>query len=130
FGPQLLPAGCVISVVGPGAFPVDGQSITVLLMTLNDRVTRVLIDASVPAGEETESGGVPARHYGVGLVQRLPSLGSSLDREARTALQGIGEHLVAVRAALDDDDETSRRFRSPSLLRSAEPTLLRRIHAS
>lgn len=116
FGPQVLPAGCVISVVGPGLFPLDESARPVLAVVLNARIMRVLVDGLVPAGEETESGGVPARHYGVGLIQRLPWVGRALGGDPGNHLGTLSRELIGLRAALDQGEETARRFLRPGVL--------------
>jgi hypothetical protein len=116
FSPAAMPAGCIFGVTGPGAFPLHEPSVLALLMSLNARVIRVMVDSLVPAGEETASG-TAARHYGVGLVQRLPWLGPSLDSKLTDALSREAYTVIGARTRFDQGDETARRFTLPEVVR-------------
>jgi hypothetical protein len=126
FSPVVLPAECVFSVTGPGAFPADEPLGLLLLMSLNDRVVRVMVDSLVPAGEETVSG-TAARHYGVGLVQRLPWIGPRLNHEVTDRLSNLARHVVETRVQFDEGDETTRRFVCPDVLRASSRSLVERV---
>ena len=129
FSPQVLPAGTVFSVTGPALIPNESSTAVVGAAALNDRVTAVVMDGLVPAGEETASG-TAARHYGVGLVQKLPWPGPALGGQSETALADYAQELIAIRAAFDEADETTRRFVCPSVLRHDGPTLEARVRAA
>ncbi|GIV04319.1 MAG: hypothetical protein KatS3mg015_3149 [Fimbriimonadales bacterium] len=129
FSPQVLPAGCVFSVKGPGIIATDKIALALAPAALNDRITAVIVDGLVPAGEETASG-TAGRDYGVGLVQKLPWPGRKLRGEAGTSLAGHASELIATRASFDEADETARRFVRPAVLRHDGPTLDARIRAA
>lgn len=123
FGVRVLPRGCIFSHMGNAAFPRG--SARLLLACLTSRVVRVAMNFMVAAGEETTSG-TAAKHFDVGLVQRLPWLGSRVGVGEATRLEKVAAHVTLARARLDEDDETTRRFVVPRILRVAGPTLLRR----
>lgn len=129
FSPQVLPAGSVFSVTGPGIIPGDTYHAVLGTAALNDRVTAVLMDGLVPAGEETASG-TAARHYGVGLVQKLPWPGPALEGKAGANLSVCAAELIAIRASFDEGDETARRFVCPSVLRHDGAIIKARIQAA
>ena len=84
FGPRVLPAGCVFSHVGHGAFARGDQA--ELLALLNSRLFGTLLGAFMAAGEETSSGS-PAKRYSVGSVQRSPWLGDKIAEPGRISDQ-------------------------------------------
>jgi len=120
FGPRLLPAGCVFSHVGHGAFALaDAWS---LLGVMNTRLFATLLSAFLAAGEEATSGS-PAKRYSVGSVQRTPWLGHLLTDEG---LSGVASHVSVVCAAIelaDRADETARRFTAPAMMASGNQSL-------
>ncbi len=129
FSPQALPAGTVFSVTGPAIVARDVRTSTLAIATLNDRVTTALVDGLVPAGEETVSG-TAARHYGVGLVQRLPWPGAVLAGKPERTLTESVRQLVNTRASFDESDETARRFVCPASVRYEGSTLEARTRAA
>lgn len=129
FGPQVLPAGCVFSVTGPAAIPTPNNWPLLLLSLVSNRLARTIVDSLVPAGEETASG-TAARHYSVGLLQKLPWPGPKLDSGTQVRLTERSTALIATRASFDEPDETTRRFVCPAVLRHKGPTLEARIRAA
>jgi hypothetical protein len=129
FSPQVLPAGSVFSVTGPAAIPMTDDPPLSLLGSMNDRAARTIVDSLVPAGEETVSG-TAARHYGVGLVQKLPWPGPKLRGRAKDELSRHTSELIAIRASFDEADESARRFVCPAVLRHGGPTLEARVRAA
>lgn len=126
FSPQVLPAGLVFSVTGPALIPRDKPASSMGVAVLNDRVTVAIMDGLVPAGEETASG-TAARHYGVGLVQKLPWPGPKLAGDAGMTLRQYATELIGMRASFDEADETTRRFVCPAVLRHDSTSLERSV---
>jgi hypothetical protein len=129
FSPQVLPAGSVFSVTGPAAIPMTDDPPLSLLGSMNDRVARTIVDSLVPAGEETASG-TAARHYGVGLVQKLPWPAPKVRGRAGDELAALTAELIAIRASFDEADETARRFVCAAVLRHGGPTFDARLRAA
>ena len=115
-GMRLLPEGVAIGDKGPGVFPTGGSELS-LLAWLRSRLVQALIDAMVAAGEQATSGGA-SRSYEVGLVQKLP-WGHVPE------LEPIAERLAQRVADVDQRDEITRRFVSPSA--GPDPTELMRL---
>ena len=91
------------------AFPLEG-SVWLLLAWLNSRLVRYLIEASAAAAEETRSGGTPSRHYLGGWIGALPSPHRRLNTATADALEAAARAIAEVRASVDAEDETTRRF--------------------
>jgi hypothetical protein len=127
FAPRTLPAGGVFSHVGYGCFPLGSPAL--MAVWLNDRVVRLTMDGLTTAGEETSSGS-PARHYLVGLVQKLPWPGPQLEGKPATSLAQCAAELIAIRASFDEGEETTRRFVCPTVLRHDGETLDARARAA
>jgi hypothetical protein len=113
FGPSVLPGGAVFSHVGYGCFPKGSRKPVVIY--LNTRLIRNAMEFLTSAGEGTVSG-TAARHYLVGLVQKLPWPGSRLFSGSEGQGEFFGDTLVDVRARLDEGDETARRFLAADVL--------------
>ena len=111
FAPRILPAGCAFGHKGPAAL---GDTPLVLLSWLSSRVIAALMAASQPAGDETSSG-TASKSYEVGLVQRLPWLGTILTSSAAEELAGSSERIARIRRSHDELDETSRHFTAPAV---------------
>ena len=127
FSPQVLPAGCVFSVKGPGIIPQGCFELSISPAVLTDRVTSVIIAALVPAGEETASG-TASRDYSVGLVQKLPWPGPKLKGAPGKSIAQHAAELIAIRASFDEGDETTRRFVCPVVLRHKGASVQDRVH--
>lgn len=119
FAPQVWPAGGVFSVVGPCLALEDRAQALMALGWLNSRPVRWLIESAAVAGEETKTGGTPARHYTVGGVQRLPWIGDQLDDAVRDQVVENVERIVFLRAEVDRFDEPSVQFVCPAILMSS-----------
>lgn len=102
-GMRLLPSGTAFAHKGCGVF-ATGELFPVLGW-LRSRLVQAMIDAMVAAGEEVSSGGA-SRSYEVGLVQKLAWMNIA-------ELGTVAEALARRRAALDEADETTRRFVGP-----------------
>jgi hypothetical protein len=126
FSPQVFPPGCIFSVQGLAAITPNEDLALVLLSTLNDRVVRVVLDSLVAAGEATTSG-TAARHYEVGLIQRLPWPGGQLSGARATKVQSLTRDVISTRARFDEYDETSRRFVCPQALHSSLSSIVKAI---
>jgi Eco57I restriction-modification methylase len=129
FATQVLPEGTIFTVRGPLCRPRKGIDPFALMGWLNGRLVRWAIEVSAPAGEETKKGGTAARDYGVGVVQRLAWLG---DLASPRDLVGVASHARAIaeaRAQIDENDETTRRFVLPGVLRANGRTLVDRVAA-
>lgn len=108
FGVRVMPAACVFSHVGHGAFPlVDPLDV---LAYLTSRVAQATVLLFMGSAEETMSGS-PAKRYAVGVVQRLPWPDIKLTDDQRHLLLD----LIANRVSADLADETTRRFVRPIL---------------
>jgi hypothetical protein len=70
FAPYVLPAGCVFADKGPAVFS-SPRLAPAMLGILFSQLYQQLIEISLAAGEETQSG-TASRSYEVGLIQRLP----------------------------------------------------------
>ena len=105
-GMRLLPKGVAIGHKGCGVFPSGGSELS-LLAWLRSRLVQALIDSMVAAGEQATSSGA-SRSYEVGLVQKLPW-------RHVPELEPIAHRLAERVAELDQRDETTRRFVSPSV---------------
>ena len=104
-GLRLLPLGTAFADKGSAVIPMEPQSPEALLGWLRSRLVQAMMDSMVAAGGEASSGGA-ARSYEVGLVQKLPWCHvPELEPVARRLAQRV--------AAIDEQDETSRRFVSP-----------------
>lgn len=107
FGPRVLPAGCIFSQVGYGAFPLGDRATTLGVMC--SRLFRTLLGAFLAAGEETTSG-TAAKHYTVGSVQETPWIGKQLHEP------DAGKSTLQLATLIQDEsqsDEISRRFVAP-----------------
>lgn len=104
-GMRLLPEGVAFAHKGCGVFAVEGTTPS-LLGWLRSRLVQAMIDAMVAAGEEVSSGGA-SRSYEVGLVQKLPWCHVP-------ELEPIARRLAQRVADIDQRDETTRRFVSPT----------------
>lgn len=126
FSPRVLPQGCVFSHVGHGAF-AQGDPRT-LLGVMTSRLLDALLGGFLAAADETSSG-TPSKRYAVGLVQRLPWIGSRLDEFSQRQVPDATTAAALARARLDEGDETTRRFVCPEVLRAVRTTLLDRVQA-
>jgi len=123
FGPRILPAGCIFSTGGNALFP-KLESPHTQLGWLTTRLTVVCMAALLEVGEETESG-TAATNFTIGKVSRLPWLGNALENDTSrlTEFSSVSSLLVPLRAAVDEADETTRRFACPAVLRNDGPSL-------
>ncbi len=90
FGPYVLPAGCIFSHKGPAIFTIPKMELATL-GTLFSQLYQRLIEVSLAAGEETQSG-TASRSYEVGLIQRLPIL--DLGEQAGNRLASLTNEIV------------------------------------
>ena len=111
FGPRILPAGCVFSHVGHGAFALE--DVETLLGVMGTRLFGTLLSAFLAAGEESTSGS-PAKRYSVGSVQRTAWVGAALNSEDRIRI--ASELYIACSQVARNDmcQETARRFIGPA----------------
>jgi hypothetical protein len=128
FGVRILPRGCVFADKGPAASSTAEETLS-MLCWLTSRLVRSAVDLMMPAGEETASG-TASKSYEVGVIQRLPWVGPRLAPEIRWRLDEVTMQTVAARAWLDDDDETTRRFVRPAVLRLPGLTFIERVRAT
>jgi hypothetical protein len=128
FGIRLLPEGCIFADKGPAVFSKP-EEILPLLAWLTSRLVRSAIDLMMAAGEETASG-TASKSYEVGVVQRLPWVGPRLNPEVRQRLEELTRRMVAARARLDENDETTRRFVCPEALHVTGDTFTGKVRAS
>jgi hypothetical protein len=109
FAIRALPAGCCFSDLGSSVF-CQSYDLPAIEAFLSSRLARALLEVGLASGDETSSGGA-ARHYNVGLVQRLPAAHVMAEGDpGRLTLQVVFR--LAGRDALD---ETTRRFVAPVL---------------
>lgn len=102
FNPRLLPAGCIFGHKGPGLFAADDDTATAMLGWLMSRPAIALLASTATFGA-----------YEVGLVQRLPWPGQTLNSTALAEVLRATRAIVGRRADEDAADETTRRFRGP-----------------
>jgi hypothetical protein len=105
FNPRPLPSGCAFGHKGPVAFARTGSPIS-LLPWLTSRLFRSLLDSVATFGA-----------YEVGSVQRMPWPGEVIPAEIARELEGLAIAIANRRAAWDGNDETTRRFIAPAVLR-------------
>ncbi len=132
FAPQACPAGTVFSVVGPLAIPVRGNDPYILLAWLSSRLVRWRIEVTAASAEETKTGGVPSRHYSVGLVSQLPWMSLESWQGAAAAREGVSTILKSLARVAALDQETSWAFTCPRILAAdlVNGELVERIVAS
>jgi hypothetical protein len=70
FGIRVLPAGCIFADKGPAVLVKEGTELATLGLLFSQSYQQ-LIEVSLAAGEETQSG-TASRSYEVGLLQSLP----------------------------------------------------------
>jgi hypothetical protein len=130
FAPQALPSGCVFSVKGPGILPREDNSETILAWLMGALI-RWYVEASAPSAEETRRGGVPSRDYSVGIVKRLPWIGSLLSKSphVRDQVAGLVRSILPLARDLSEE-ETSRGFVAPWVLRFGRGRLADRVSAA
>lgn len=115
FGPRILPAGSAFGHKGPSVFaPVE--SLAALQGWLQSRLVAAALGGMIAAGDTVTSGGI-AKSYEVGLVQKVPWPGLSID------LSPVGDLTVQIaelRRLSDLEDETTRSFVVPALLQDRD----------
>jgi hypothetical protein len=100
FNARILPAGAIFNVAGPSAFPRRQSETDYLLGVLNSSPAQALLFCLVPS-----------RSWGVEYVGQLPIPPA----QATEAIGGLARRIHDAKAAWDEGNELSTRFKEPWL---------------
>ena len=107
---RLLPAGCAFSTMGPCLF---GRHPYAEVAWLNSRFARLLIDTMTAGADENQ--GSLARAYQVGIIRDLPDPLPDNPHLIKV-LSDHSSTIIRTLIALDENDESTRRFVAPSVV--------------
>jgi hypothetical protein len=121
---RLLPEGCIFGDMGPSLFSEQPYA---AVSWLNSRFARLLVDTMLAGADENQSD--LSRSYQVGTVRDLPDPSTANDALAQDLAESSVRAARLV-AALDEFDESARRFVAPPVASAEGLTIRERAAAA